>query len=91
MAKDDKSDLPSTTNSESPSSHQKPNSTPKQADKSDKVMFVNRTRRVIELDFGRDKEVRVEPLERFSLKREYLTHPAFLAERDNFSEIPQSV
>lgn len=51
-----------------------------------KVELINRTNRNIELDFGRDKEVRIKGNGgRALMDAAYLEHPRFLAEKGNLS------
>lgn len=56
----------------------KNSSTPKK-----KVRVLNRTNRVIEFDFGRDKEVRIAPKETAEMDAKYLEHPDVVRERPN--------
>ena len=57
---------------------QAPVSVPKQKKASTFVIY-NPTRDVIELDFGRDKSVRLDPYARVELEEQYLDHKALKA------------
>lgn len=47
------------------------------------VQLTNRTNRTVELDFGRDEEIRIRSRESATMDKKYLKHPAFLREKGN--------
>lgn len=51
------------------------------------VTLVNRTNRNIELDFGRDKEVRIPAQGKAQMPKAYLEHPKFLNEKKNLTVV----
>lgn len=75
-----KSGDPTTSDVSVPSTRQ---SSSKSQDSSGRVKLVNRTNRNIELDFGRDKEVRIPARGEATMPREYLKHPRFKHEESN--------
>lgn len=77
----------STEKSSSVPATQKPVSKPTSQKPSTQTVTVkNNTRgRIIELDFGRDKEVRILPGQTGTFSKDFLKHPSYVAVKGNLS------